>query len=125
MNFDWAAGGIVSTSEDLLIFIKALNENKLIKATTYQKMQDWQKDSKGIYYGYGLMQFRFKELFFTLPNEIITGHSGSIGSFMYYNPTYDLFVIGSFNQTNYEKKHIVFIIKIVNIISKNIKEAKR
>lgn len=125
MNFDWAGGGIVSTSEDLLIFIKALNENKLIKATTYQKMQEWQKESKGMYYGYGLMQFRFKELFFTLPNEIITGHSGSIGSFMYYNPTYDLYLIGSFNQTKYERKHIVFIIKIMNIISKNIKKIKR
>ena len=71
-----------------------------------------QKDSKGIYYGYGLMQFRFKELFFILPDEIITGHSGSIGSYMYYNQSYDLYIIGSFNQSNYEKKHIVFIIKL-------------
>jgi len=121
VNFDWACGGVVSTSEDLLTFIKALNENALIKATTYKKMKDWQKESKGMYYGYGLRQFRLKEVFFTLPDEIITGNSGSIGSFMYYNPTYDLYLTGSFNQSKYMRKHIVFIIKIMNIISKNIK----
>ncbi len=119
VNFDWACGGVASTSEDLLTFIKALNENKLIKAETYQMMHDWQKESKGLYYGYGLRQFRLKEIFFTLPDEIITGNSGSIGSFMYYNPTYDLYLTGSFNQSKYMRKHIVFLIKVMNIISKN------
>ena len=125
INFDWATGGIVTTSEDLLVFMKALNENKLIKAATFQKMQEWQKDTKGIYYGYGLMQYRFKELFFTLPDENITGHSGSIGAFMYYNPTYDIYFTGSFNQSKYKRKHIVFIIKIMDIISKNVKKIER
>jgi D-alanyl-D-alanine carboxypeptidase len=119
INFDWACGGVTSITEDLLTFIKALNENKLIKATTFQKMQDWQKESKGLYYAYGLRQFRLKELFFTLPDEIITGNSGSIGSFMYYNPTHDLYLTGSFNQSKYMRKHIVFLIKVMNIISKN------
>jgi D-alanyl-D-alanine carboxypeptidase len=122
VNFDWACGGVASTSEDLLTFIKALNENTLIKAATYQKMQDWQKESKGLYYGYGLRQFRLKELFFTLPDEVITGNSGSIGSFMYYNPTYDLYLTGSFSQSKYMRKHIVFLIKVMNIISKNVYE---
>jgi D-alanyl-D-alanine carboxypeptidase len=122
VNFDWACGGVVSTSEDLLTFIKALNKNKLVKAATYQKMQDWQKESKGLYYGYGLRQFRLKEVFFTLPDEIITGNSGSIGSFMYYNPAYDLYLTGSFNQSKYMRKHIVFIIKVMNIISKHINQ---
>ncbi len=125
INFDWACGGIASTTEDLLAFIKALNENKLIRAETYQKMQEWQKESKGLYYGYGLRQFRLKELFFTLPDEVITGNSGSIGSFMYYNPTYDLYLTGSFNQSKYMRKHVVFIIKVMIIISKDIKKTER
>lgn len=120
INFDWAAGGITSTSENLLIFMKALNKNTLLKASTYKQMQQWVQDIRGMYYGYGLMQFRIKELLFTLPDETITGHSGSIGSFMYYNPTYDIYFIGSFNQSKYQKKHIQFIIKVLNIIMKDL-----
>jgi D-alanyl-D-alanine carboxypeptidase len=75
-----------------------------------------------LYYGYGLRQFRLKELFFTLPDETITGNSGSIGSFMYYNPSYDLYLTGSFSQSKYMRKHIVFLIKVMNIISKNVYE---
>jgi len=113
MSFAWADGGIVSTSEELLRFIRALNEGKLVGQETFVRMQEWRKESMGMYYGCGLMQFRFKELLFALPDMNVIGHSGSIGSYRYYNPDYDVYITGTFNQSGYERKHMRFIIEVL------------
>jgi CubicO group peptidase (beta-lactamase class C family) len=119
LSVDWAGGGLVSTTEDLLLFIQALKNNALIKETTFDRMKDWARFAKGIDYGYGLMNFRFKDVFFLLSNKYnMWGNSGSIGSFMYYVPAFDTFIIGTFNQMGYEKKHVMFLLKVLKILSK-------
>jgi len=118
LSLDWAGGGIISTQADLLKFMKALINYKLVKKNTLMQMQQWVKESQGMYYGYGLMNFRLKELFFLLPQYQLIGHSGFTGSYMYYNPTHDLYLIGTFNQSKYMKKHIMFLIKILNLFRK-------
>ena len=47
----------------------------------------------------------------------VIGHSGSIGSFMYYNPDYDVYITGTFNQSGYERKHMRFIIKVLTRVA--------
>jgi hypothetical protein len=37
---------------------------------------------------------------------------------MYYVPAYDTFLIGTFNQMGYEKKHVMFLLKVLKILSK-------
>ncbi|MBE9592602.1 MAG: beta-lactamase family protein, partial [Proteobacteria bacterium] len=37
----WADGGIVSTAEEMIIFLKALNEGKIISRDTLELMHDW------------------------------------------------------------------------------------
>jgi D-alanyl-D-alanine carboxypeptidase len=119
LSIDWAGGGIVSTTEDLLLFIQALVNHSLIKEETFKRMQDWAKFGRGIYYGYGLMYFKFKEIFFLLSDKLdMWGNSGSIGSYMYYCPKLDMYIIGNFNQTKYEKKHVNFIIRVLNVLAK-------
>jgi len=119
ISADWAGGGIVSTTEDLLLFIKALKNNTLIKEETFERMKNWTKIERGIYYGYGLMRFQFRELFFLLSNDLnVWGNSGSIGSYMYYNPKHEIYVIGNFNQIKYEEKHVRFMIKILSMLLK-------
>jgi D-alanyl-D-alanine carboxypeptidase len=119
ISLDWAGGGLVSTTEDLLSFIQALNNNTLIKEQTFERMKDWARFAKGIDYGYGLMSFRFRDLFFLLSNKYnMWGNSGSIGSFMYYVPGFDTYIIGTFNQMGYEKKHVMFLLKLLKILSK-------
>jgi D-alanyl-D-alanine carboxypeptidase len=119
ISIDWAGGGLVSTSEDLLSFIQALKKNFLIKKETFDRMKDWARFSRGIDYGYGLMNFRFKDMFPLLSNKKnMWGNSGSLGSYMYYVPAYDTFLIGTFNQMEYEKKHVLFMLKVLKIISK-------
>ncbi len=115
ISIDWAGGGIVSTTEDLLKFIKALANNKIIKEETFDKMKDWADFGPGIKYGYGIMKFRF----ITMPKKYeIWGNSGSVGSFMYYNPSMDVYMIGTFNKLNCHRAPIVFIIKALGEIDK-------
>jgi D-alanyl-D-alanine carboxypeptidase len=115
----WAGGGLVSTTEDLLLFIQALKNNTLINKATFDRMKDWARFAKGIDYGYGLMSFRFKDLFFLLSNKYnMWGNSGSVGAYMYYVPALDTFLIGTFNQMEYEKKHVMFMLKVLKILSK-------
>jgi CubicO group peptidase (beta-lactamase class C family) len=119
VSIDWAGGGLVSTAEDLLVFIQALKNDVLLKAETFEMMKDWARFGRGIDYGYGLMNFRFKDIFFLLSNQNnMWGNSGSLGSYMYYVPAFDTYLIGTFNQMGYEKKHVMFMLKVMKIIAK-------
>lgn len=115
ISLDWAGGGIVSTSEDMLKFIRAIKEHRIIKKETFEKMKDWAKMGPGLYYGYGLMNFRFM---LTPRKYDIWGNSGSIGAFMYYNPAMDIYMIGSFHKLNYNAPPIMFIVRTLKKLNK-------
>lgn len=121
LSLDWAGGGLLTTTHDLLLFHKALIQNRLLTAKSWQSMQQWVDATKGMDYGFGLYKIDLKELFFTLPEVSLIGHSGSTGSFMYYCPEWDIYLAGSFNQLSYQKKHIVFLAKTLATIKKEMK----
>lgn len=111
----YASGQTANTSEDLLKFMKALVENKLINAVSLTQMQQWHKMWMGIDYGYGLMRVR------TLPltkkyNGF--GHMGSIGSYMFYYPALDTYLIANFNQTLFVRTGMTFILAILRTVAK-------
>ena len=120
ISMDWAGGGIVSTSEDMLKFIKALVNNEIIKNETFDKMKDWARFGPGIRYGYGIMNFR---IIFMPKKYEIWGNSGSIGAFMYYNPSMDVYMIGSFHKWNCQRLPIMFILQTLRRINKSYKRA--
>jgi CubicO group peptidase (beta-lactamase class C family) len=111
----YAGGQTVSTSEDLLKFMKALVGNHLIQKESLIKMMQWTRLWIGVDYGYGLMRIRM--LPFTQKYNV-WGHLGSIGSFMLYNPAMELFIIGNFNKTGYLTKSIRFVYNSLRTISK-------
>jgi D-alanyl-D-alanine carboxypeptidase len=113
LSIDWAGGGLTTTTEDLLKFQQALFEGEIVSHASLEKMQNWHKESKGIYYGYGLRKFDFRELSGFLPKMTIIGHSGSTSSFLFYCPELEIYLAGSFNQTNQMKATIRFLIKIL------------
>ncbi|MBC2699872.1 MAG: serine hydrolase [ANME-2 cluster archaeon] len=117
LSIDYAGGGIVATSEDLLKFMKALVTHEIIKEDTFEKMKDWAKFSIGIDYGYGLMNFR--TIPFLMPKKYnVWGNAGIIGSFMFYHPVMDIYLIGNLNQFTYHRKGIRLMFKIIDILSK-------
>lgn len=111
-----AAGGVVSNTEDLLIFIRALMERRIISEEGFRRMQTWQKFGPGIDYGYGLMRFRFIG---APARYMIMGNSGSIGAYMYYNPEMEIYFIGTFNHVNYQRQPIMFLFRLMRTIHKS------
>jgi D-alanyl-D-alanine carboxypeptidase len=118
---NYAAGQMVSTSEDLLRFMMALTANRLISEQSLQQMIKWRKMRMGMDYGYGLMRVRIVAF---MPKYNVWGHLGSTGSFMLYNPALDLHVIGSFNKVGYSGPSIRFIYKVLKELS-GIEPAQR
>jgi D-alanyl-D-alanine carboxypeptidase len=114
LSINFAGGGIIGTTEDLLKFMKALTSHKLISKDTFMKMKDWSKYAIGIDYGYGLMQFKPVPLL--MPKKYLSwGHAGATGSFMFYHPELDLHLIGSLNQFRYHRKGIMLMFKMIDI----------
>ena len=63
VSVDWAGGGVVTTMDDLLLFLRALTGNHLVSEETLAGLTTFEHDlDKGIGYGMGVMQLRFSEL---------------------------------------------------------------
>lgn len=118
LTADWAGGGLVSTSGDLIKFQYALFSGNIISAETLNLMQNWVPESRGMEYGFGLRRIDFKKLFPILPNLNIIGHSGSTGSFMFYCPELDIYLSGTLNQTNEIKNSVILMVKVLALIKR-------
>jgi CubicO group peptidase (beta-lactamase class C family) len=117
LSIDYAGGGIVSTSEDLLKFMKALVKHVIINANTFEKMKDWVRFFFGIDYGYGIMNIKTIPVF--MPRKFNSwGNAGSTGSFLFYNPKMDTYLAGSLNRQGYHVKGVRMMLKVINILSK-------
>ncbi|WP_224484900.1 serine hydrolase domain-containing protein [Robertkochia aurantiaca] len=85
-SFDWAGGGLVSTTGELAVFIQGLFNGKLFKdQATLEMMTD---DPN---YGYGISNF-------DIEGEEYFGHSGHWGSAVLYNPEKKITLCLSVNQ---------------------------
>lgn len=77
-SWSWAAGGVVSTADDLLIWIDALNRGQVLDDASRQRWNDslqvmHPKDPKALY-GYGIGQIRFDTV-------RLTYHEGQLSGF--------------------------------------------
>jgi CubicO group peptidase (beta-lactamase class C family) len=119
VSVDWAGGGIVSTTEDLLLFHRSLVNNTLIKEETFNKWKDWAKFSCGIGYGYGLVNLKFNDMLFLFSKKLdMWGNWGSTSTYMFYNPFYDIYLIGAFNQSNFVRQQVRFMMKVIGKLKK-------
>ena len=113
-------GGITSTLDEMLIFLRAFMENKLFSAEAASQMRQWNKLFFPIQYGYGLMRIklpRWMTLFRETPELI--GHSGASGSFAYYAPKHDIYLIGTFNQTDAPRRPIGFMLRVLSAVARH------
>lgn len=92
-------GGIVSTSEDLLIFIEAFFTGKLFPLEFIKELQKWNRIFFPMRAGIGIQMFKLPWLMNptnAIPSFI--GHSGLSGALAYHSPKENLFVVGTVNQ---------------------------
>lgn len=87
-------GGLVATSEENMLFLKAFFSGQLFAKSHLTTKEEWNKIYSPFQYGKGAMRFKFPGV-----PELI-GHAGASGSFAYYSPAKDVFITGTINQIN-------------------------
>lgn len=116
----WADGGMVSTVDDMIIFLKALNEGRIVSKETLKLMKHWHKLHQfPLLYGFGIMYIKlpwYLNMMMKMPS--IYGHSGTTGSFLYYSEEMDLYLAGSINltETGLMPKSIILMQKVMKAI---------
>jgi len=115
----WADGGIISTAEECIIFLKALNEGHIVSISTLKLMHNWHKLEFPFKYGYGTMYFELP------PSQNIPplwGHSGSTGSFLYYSEEWNMYIAGTINQVEAKSTPFKLMISVMQVIQSEIEE---
>jgi len=118
LGFMFAGGGIISTNEDLLLFMQALVRHQLVGEDSLARMkQEGRVFFIGIEYCYGVMVFKPVPLF--MPSKYkMWGNAGSTGSFLFYHPASESFLIGSLNHFRYSRKGIRLAMIVINKLMK-------
>ncbi len=123
ISADWAGGGIVSTTEDLLLFQKALVTGKLVSLSNYQKMVGTYRFMDGIEYGLGLMTVRYGDMLFLMAGTPeLYGHSGLLSTLCFYTPEYDAYIIANFGSTKAVDSAFEMMFHLMRIL-KDIQDA--
>jgi len=118
LSADWGGGGLVSTTHNLITFLKAFNTDKIVKKETRLAMQNWVTETKGMKYGFGIRQVSIDKLTNTESDLQLIGHSGSTASFLWYCPQLDTYISGTFNQLEVSKSALILVYKILTMIEK-------
>jgi D-alanyl-D-alanine carboxypeptidase len=108
---------IVSTVEEMITFLKALNEGRIISRDALKLMHNWHKLQFPLQYGYGTMYFKLPPLMTEITKlSPLWGHSGSTGSFLYYSQDQDLYLAGTINQVDSKIKPFMLMMKVIKAI---------
>ena len=114
LESSWADGGIISTANDCLTFLKALFSGKIIdKELTLPLMHEWRGIGYPLKYGFGTMYIKVPS---TLP---LIGHLGSTGTFLLYAKDVDMYFAGTINQANSPSKPVKLVSKLLYLIKKD------
>jgi D-alanyl-D-alanine carboxypeptidase len=114
-----ADGGIVSTSNDLLIFIEAFFTGQLFPKYDIEQLQEWNKIFFPMRSGVGIHLFKLPWIFNPtgeIPHFI--GHSGLSGTLAFYSPQKNMFIVGTVNQVAYPDISFKTMIKLTQQLLK-------
>jgi len=117
----WADGGIVSTAGEMISFLKALNEGRIVSGETLKLMHHWRKVQFPLQYGYGTMYFKLPG-FITMVMKAppIWGHSGSTGSFLYFSEEVNIYMAGSITQVESKSKPFRLMFRVMKAIQSKL-----
>ena len=116
-----ADGGIVSTSQELLMFVEAFFTGKLFPKSYIEELQVWNPIFPPIKSGVGIHQFKLPAI---LGMPELIGHSGLSGALAYYDPKNDLYIAGTVNQISYPSTSFTVATKLIQATVSKRKEQK-
>ena len=103
---------MVSTAEEMIIFLKALNEGRIVSRDMLKLMHNWHKLEFPLQNGFGTMYFKLPPIMTKVTKvSPLWGHSGSTGSFLYYS--HDLDLAGTINQVDSKVKPFMLMMKVM------------
>lgn len=120
LSLDWAGGGIVTSLEDLIAFMKAFESNQLISSESKKMMLAFdQSYEKGIYYGMGMMYFDFSELSFMLGQlSDVYGGLGSTGTFIVYDEKHQAYYAMNLGAVGQGPKSIQLFVQLKMLVER-------
>ena len=112
-----ADGGIVSTSAETMVFLKAFFNGYFFPKSYLPELYTWNSVMFPLEYGVGIMKFQLPAIF-TMFRKMpaLIGHSGLSGAFAYYVPEKDIFLAGTVNQINNPGTSYKMLIQIIGTI---------
>ena len=112
-----ADGGIVSTSEEMVIFLEAFFNGKLFPVQYLQELQQWNKIFYPLQSGVGIHRFKVPWIFSPFKSfpELI-GHSGLSGAFAFYCPSREIYLAGTVNQVDRPGTSFKLMIRILHVL---------
>jgi D-alanyl-D-alanine carboxypeptidase len=117
----WAEGGIVSTAEEMIMFLKALNEGRIVSQDTLKLMHQWHKLQFPLQYGYGTMYFKLPRFINRVMKAApLWGHSGSTGSFLYYSEDLNLYMAGTIDEVESKTKPFRLMVGVMKTIQSKL-----
>lgn len=109
-------GGIVSTTKESMIFLKAFFNGTFFPKEKLQTMYTWKKVMFPLEYGMGVMRFKLpKSMTGGKKYPELIGHSGLSGAFAYYCPEKDLYLAGTVNQIHKPASSYKLVLKIMDL----------
>ncbi len=118
VSIDWAGGGVISTLDDLAIYIRSLYQGKIITPETLDALNKFDYEfMPGIAYGNGFMQMQFEKFMPTLgflPR--MTGHMGVLGTQLFYDQSSDMVYVSSFGSSDATAASVQTMIQILSTV---------
>lgn len=113
-----ADGGIVSTSQELMIFLKAFFQGKMFPIEYINLMrEEYNHIFFPLQYGVGIMKFQLPRIFtlFKVYPELL-GHSGLSGAFAFYAPEKDIYMTGTTNQLAARGRSYEMMVRVLGVV---------
>jgi D-alanyl-D-alanine carboxypeptidase len=106
-------GGIVSTADEQIVFLRAFFGGRLFPSENLEEMAMWNRIFFPLQYGVGVMRFRMPRWLSPLSTPPdLRGHSGLSGSFAFYEPRRDLYVTGTLNSVANQRAPYRLLLKL-------------
>jgi D-alanyl-D-alanine carboxypeptidase len=107
-TIDWAGGGLVTTAGDLARYVRGLWSERIVDARGLGELTRWTPDAwfpdghRLRYERYGLGTGQN-----TIEGVELVGHTGFIGAFVFYAPSYDAVLAGTHNASEVDRWPLV------------------
>jgi len=113
-----ADGGLVTTANESLVFLRALLTGALVPMADVDAMQaTWRRIFFPFHYGLGMMRFRLPRVLTGLRDMTMVGHSGASGALLFVAPEQGLLIAGTVNQLDERSASFKLAVRAIAMVA--------